>query len=72
MKIIDFHSHAFPDIIAQKARDFLEEYYHLPMFGNGRLDHLVQSSLEGGITKLVVCSTATTPKQVTNINNWLI
>ncbi len=71
MKIIDFHAHAFPDAIAQKARDFLEDYYHLPMFGNGRLDHLIESSKEGGITKLVVCSTATTAKQVTNINNWL-
>ena len=71
MKIIDFHAHAFPDAIAQKARDFLEDYYHLPMFGNGRLSHLIETSMDGGISRLVVCSTATTPKQVVNINNWL-
>jgi len=71
MQVIDFHAHAFPDAVAQKARDFLEDYYHLPMFGNGKLDHLIQTSVDGGITRLVVCSTATTAKQVTNINNWL-
>ena len=71
MNIIDFHAHAFPDAIAKKARDFLENYYHLPMYGNGTLDDLIASSREGGVTRLVVCSTATAAKQVTNINNWL-
>ena len=71
MKIVDFHAHAFPDAVAKKARDFLENYYHLPMYGDGTLQNLVDSSHEGGVSRLVVCSTATTATQVTNINNWL-
>lgn len=71
MKIIDFHAHAFPDAVAKKARDFLEDYYNLPMRGNGTLTDLLAASHNGGITRLVVCSTATTAKQVRSINNWL-
>ena len=71
MKIIDFHSHAFPDAVAKKARDFLEEYYALPMFGDGTLAQLKTESHKANVTRLVVCSTATTPHQTQSINNWL-
>ena len=71
MKIIDFHSHAFPDAIAKKARDFLEEYYGLPMYGDGTMAQLKEESHKANITRLVVCSTATTPHQTQSVNNWL-
>lgn len=71
MKIIDFHSHAFPDPIAKKARDFLENYYRLPMYGDGTLSQLKQEAHKADITRLVVCSTATTAHQTQSINNWL-
>lgn len=71
MKIIDFHAHAFPDAIAKKARDFLEEYYGLPMYGDGTMAQLKEESHKANITRLVVCSTATTPHQTQSVNNWL-
>lgn len=70
-QIIDFHAHAFPDQVAAKAKAFLENYYHLPMEGDGTLGQLLSFAHKADIAHLVVCSTATTPKQVQNINDWL-
>ncbi len=70
-KIVDFHAHAFHDKIAEKAAKNLEEYYDIPLAGNGRFYVVTDSMKENGIDKLVVHATATKSEQVEVINNYV-
>lgn len=70
-KAIDFHAHAFPDKIAEKAAQNLETYYHMPLVSKGHFDTLLQKAEAANIDKLVILSTATKPEQVENVNNYL-
>ena len=70
-KTVDFHAHAFPDKIAEKAAQNLETYYHMPLVSKGHFDTLLQKAEAANIDKLVILSTATKPEQVENVNNYL-
>ena len=70
-KIVDIHAHAFDEKIAIKATENLHEYYGISPAADGRLIHLIESSKENNIDKLVVCATATKPAQVKMINNYV-
>lgn len=70
-KIVDIHAHAFDDKIAQKATDNLHQYYSIPPVSDGRLVFLQESAKQNNIDKLVVCATATKPKQVQMINDYV-
>lgn len=70
---IDFHTHAFPDALAERAMESLnariaEVKYH--SCGDGRLQSLVAELDRNGIDKAVVCSIATRPKQWRSILDW--
>lgn len=39
--IIDAHAHIFPDKIAEKSRQFVSEYYDLPMYTKGTISELL-------------------------------
>ncbi len=73
MKIIDFHTHAFPDNLAEKAINSLKTYspdskpYH-----NGTIKGLLESMDKAGIYASVIQSIATKPSQMENILNWSI
>lgn len=69
--ILDFHTHAYPDKVAGKAVDFLNNYYHIDCQGNGTFEDLLDSAREGGVSHLLVHSVATRPDQVENVNTWL-
>lgn len=71
MRIIDFHTHAFPENIAEKAVDFLSNYYKCEVPTKGRVCDLLKSASEIGVEKLVTFSTATKVSQVENINNFI-
>lgn len=68
--IIDFHTHAFPDRIAEKAMNALEEGCQTKGFHDGRLQSLLDSMDQAGIEKSVICNIATKPDQFLPILNW--
>ena len=71
MQIINFHSHIYPSAIAEKATKSIGKFYNIPMDRIGTPEKLLQDSKEAGITSCVVHSVATTPKQVTTINDFI-
>lgn len=70
MEIIDFHTHAFPDAVAEKAIPFLEEKGGISAYLDGKVSSLLKSMDRAGIDKSVVCSIATKPAQFTPILEW--
>lgn len=70
-KIVDMHAHAFDEKIAVKATENLHHYYNIEPAADGRLVHLTDSAKQNNIDKLVVCATATKPKQVQMINDYV-
>ena len=70
--IIDFHTHAFPDKVAEKAIPKLASIGGIDCFGNGTVASLVSRMDEWGVDRAVVLNIATHPKQQTNVNNFAI
>ncbi|MCE5187408.1 MAG: amidohydrolase family protein [Planctomycetaceae bacterium] len=71
MKIIDFHTHAFADAIADKAMAHLQAGCPgAKAFLDGRLSSLIASMDRAGIEKSVLCSIATKPTQFEPIFKW--
>ena len=69
--LIDFHTHAFPDAIAQKAMEKLSYVSGgLVPQSEGTLASLKQEMAKDGVDISVVLSIATNPKQQTNVNNF--
>lgn len=68
--IIDFHTHVFPDKIAEKTIAFLSEKGGIPAFTDGTLEGLKRSQRKAGIDYSVVLPVATAPKQVESINRF--
>ena len=70
MKIFDAHCHIYPAIIAEKAAAATAKFYEgLGITLDGTIKTLFDHS--GDITMHLVQSVATTPKQVSSINNFI-
>ena len=73
MKIIDSHSHIFPNKIAEKATNSISDFYQIKMAAlAGTTESLLAYGAEAGVEKYVVCSVATTAKQVRAINEYIL
>ena len=70
-KIIDAHCHIYPDKIAEKAAESTSKFYSLPLCLDGKVSTLSEHGEKAGIDHFVVQSVATTPKQVSSINNFI-
>ena len=70
-RIIDSHCHIYPDKIAQKASDATGTFYDIPSLLDGKISTLLEHGEMAGIEHFVVQSVATTPKQVSSINNFI-
>jgi predicted TIM-barrel fold metal-dependent hydrolase len=68
--IIDFHAHAFPDHLAERAITTLEEGCNVKAKYNGKISSLLQSMDNNNIDKTVICSIATKPNQFDPILEW--
>jgi predicted TIM-barrel fold metal-dependent hydrolase len=68
--IVDFHTHAFPDALAERAIKTLEEEGGIKAHLDGRVSSLLSSMDTHGIEKSVVCSIATKPSQFDPILKW--
>lgn len=69
--IYDMHTHIFPQKIAEKAVSSIGSFYGLSMSRGGFSEDLIESGAAIGVEKFLVCSTATTPLQVTAINSFV-
>lgn len=69
--ITDFHTHAFPDALADRAMAaLLAETDDVKAWTDGKLGSLLQSMDAAGIDRSVVCSIATKPTQYAPILEW--
>ncbi len=71
-RIIDSHTHIFPAKIEEKAVASVGAFYDISMFHRGTEEELVLRGSKAGISKYLVCSTATKPEQVVSINDFII
>lgn len=73
-RIIDFHTHVFPDEIAERAMKVLLEEgkkkFDVNAYLDGRLSSLMSSMDRNGIEKSIICSIATKPSQFKSIIAW--
>ena len=69
--IIDFHTHAFPDAVADKAMSVLQaDAEDVKAHLDGKISSLIASMDSCGIASSVVCSIATKPGQFEPIFKW--
>lgn len=71
MKIIDFHTHIYPDKIAERATMAIGNFYDIKMERVGSLENLLKISEKAGIDRCVIHSVATNPAQVETINDFV-
>lgn len=70
-EIIDAHSHIFPEKIAEIATESIGKFYEMPMTGYGVSEKLIESGKKIGVSRYLVCSTATTQHQISAINHFI-
>jgi len=72
MRILDFHTHAFPDAIAERAIAALIKSAHdgITSETNGTVSGLLEIMDRFGVEKSVVANIATKPAQSKNIVDW--
>ncbi len=68
--IVDFHTHAFPDELAERAIPRLVAGGNIEATLDGKISSLLRSMDEAGIEISVVASIATRPDQFDNILAW--
>ncbi|MGN1050992.1 MAG: amidohydrolase family protein [Acutalibacteraceae bacterium] len=74
--LVDFHTHIFPDKIAEKTVEFLENQIYSQQgeyskaVGKATVDGLVRNMKNTGVTNSVVMPIATKVTQSTSINNF--
>ncbi len=68
--VVDFHAHAFPDFLAERAVSHLEGMGDTRAFLDGTVAALLTSMDEADISRSVVCSIATEPRQFESILKW--
>lgn len=70
-KIINMHTHIFPEKIAEKAVAAIGGFYDLHMATGGTSEALINDGKPFGVCKYLVSSTATTEHQVASINTFI-
>lgn len=68
--IIDFHTHVFPEEMAEKTISFLEDEAGMKAATRGTLQELIQSMDEAGVDVSVIVPVVTSPKQFRGINRF--
>ena len=69
--VSDAHAHVFPAKMASRAVEATGKFYDIPMALTGLSEELLEKGTKAGIDRFLVFSTATTPKQVQSINNFI-
>ena len=69
--IIDTHTHAWPDKVALKAKEHLEEVFQLKVPVEPTVTNLLRSMDTAGVDVSFIAAVASRPEQVPGINAWL-
>lgn len=74
MKIIDIHTHIYPDKIARKATESVRDFYQLEgcQQMDGTVDMLLQRGAEAGISQYVVLPVSNAANRVHSINSFIL
>lgn len=73
MRIIDFHTHIYPNPIAQKAADSICNFYELKGGGmDGTVETLLAQGNKAGIDHYVVLPVGLKPDHVRHINEFIL
>lgn len=70
MKIIDMHTHVYPDMIAAKAAQNIRDYYHLGENMDGTISTLLRQGTAAGVTHYLILPVAVKPEHVKTINDF--
>ncbi len=70
--IIDFHTHIFPDRMAQATISMLSEKAGFPNYLDARAQSLLESMKDSGIDKSVLLPALTAPKQFDSVNGYTL
>ncbi len=70
-RIIDVHTHAWPDKVADKAREYLEDLFKVKLVSSPTVDTLIEFMDRNQIDVSCLCAVASRPEQVPSINDWL-
>jgi len=72
LKIFDVHTHVFPDKIAVRALQHLQEKSHgIPIYSDGSRADQLRHALETGYTGMLNCPVVTNSKQMQSVNDWV-
>jgi len=71
MKVFDFHTHIYPDRIADKATKSVGDFYELQTNLTGTVDTLLELGKRAGISKYLILPVAIRPDQVSGINKFI-
>lgn len=73
MKIIDIHTHVYPDDIAQKATDSVKSFYEIGGADmDGKVSTLLRQGDAAGISQFVILPVAIRPDRVRGINQYIL
>ncbi len=73
MRIIDFHTHIYPDPIAHKAAKSIRDFYDIrDVELDGTVEELLRHGESAGIDRYVILPVAVNPKQVRHINDFTL
>lgn len=72
MLLIDFHTHAFPDKLAERALGTLAAKVRMTPETDGRIAGLLSHMADSGVSRSVVCNIATNAKQMSKVNDFAI
>ena len=68
--IIDFHTHVFPDKIADRTVELLAKKGSIPAFSDGKVSGLLQKMKEAGVDVSVTLPVITRPDQFESVNRY--
>lgn len=71
MELIDFHTHVYPEKIAEKATRSVCDFYHMDTKMTGTAKMLISEGKRAGITRFVLLPVAVRPDQVFGINGFI-
>ena len=72
MKIIDFHTHVYPDRIADKATRATCDFYGLDTDQTGTVETLLSKGRAAGIGRFVLLPVAVHPSGVRHVNEFIV
>lgn len=71
MKIIDAHTHIFPDKISEKVSKSIGGFYQMKYCAPASVANLLKDGTAAGVSHYLVCSAAVTPDQTETITDFM-